>query len=100
MVNVAGRLQKLNAACTPPADARNDWEIITDIILSITGETPDQAPGSIDALSQIISTSVPAFEGKTLTSLSDLGEVITETGVTIPLVERENQRKSNGEIVG
>ena len=100
MVNVSGRIQKLNAACIPPADARDDWEIITDLILSITGETPDQAPRSIDQLSQIISTSIPDFEGKTLTSLNDLGEIITETGITIPLVQRENQRKAHGEIVG
>ncbi|MCP5536420.1 MAG: molybdopterin-dependent oxidoreductase [Akkermansiaceae bacterium] len=100
LVNVSGRMQKLHAACQPPADARDDWEIITDMILSITGESPDQAPGSIDQLSQVIATSIPAFEGKTLASLSDQGEVITATGVTIPLVERENQRKAHGEIVG
>jgi len=29
MINVTGRLQKLNAACIPPADARDDWEIIS-----------------------------------------------------------------------
>ncbi len=100
MVNIAGRMQKLNAACTPPGDARDDWEIITDIILSVTGETPDQAPASIDHLSQIISTTVPAFEGKTLASLDDLGETVTDTGTTIPLLEREAERKASGEIVG
>jgi len=55
MINVTGRLQKLNAACIPPADARDDWEIISDLILAITGETPEQAPLSIDQLSEILS---------------------------------------------
>jgi NADH-quinone oxidoreductase subunit G len=100
MVNVAGRLQKLHAACTPPADARDDWEIITDLILAITGETPDQAPTSIDHVSEIISTAIASCTGITLASLSDLGETITETGITIPLIERENQRIAQGEIVG
>ena len=100
MINVTGRLQKLNAACKPPADARNDWEIISELILSITGETPDQAPHSIEHLSEIISTTISKLEGKTLATLSELGEPIVETGITIPLVERENQRISSGEIVG
>lgn len=100
MVNVTGRLQKLNAACVPPADARSDWEIITDLILSISGEAPEEGPASIDALFQVIATSIDAFTGLTLAGLPDNGKVITETGITIPLVERENQRRSNGEIVG
>jgi NADH-quinone oxidoreductase subunit G len=100
MVNVTGRMQKLNAACNPPADARDDWQIISDIILSITGETPDQAPSSIDHLSEIVSTTIPAFAGKTLPALSDQGETLTDTGVSIPLIEKENQRIANGEIVG
>jgi NADH-quinone oxidoreductase subunit G len=100
MVNVAGRLQMLNAACIPPADARTDWKIIRDLILTLSGESAEQAPQSIEALFQTIATSIPEFDGKSLASLSDVGETIIETGVTIPLVERENQRKAHGEIVG
>lgn len=100
MINVAGRLQKLNAACTPPADARDDWEIISDIILSLTGETPDQAPLNIDQLSEITCNTITQLEGKTLNSISHLGETILDTGVSIPLLERENQRIASGEIVG
>lgn len=100
MINVAGRIQKLNAACNPPADARDDWQIISDLILSITGETPDQAPLSIDQLSQITSEAIPKLNGKHLATISDLGEALLDTGVTIPLLERENQRIANGEIPG
>ena len=100
MINVAGRLQKLNAACTPPGDARDDWEIISDLILAISGEAPEQAPMSIDQLSEIVSNAIPQLEGKSLTNISELGEAIIDTKVTIPLLDRENQRIANGEIVG
>lgn len=100
MINVTGRLQKLNAACIPPADARDDWEIISELILAITGETPEQAPLSIDQLSEIISNNIPQLEGKNLANISELGEVIIDTNVTIPLIDREAQRIAQGEIVG
>ena len=100
MINVTGRLQKLNAACIPPADARDDWEIISELILAITGETPEQAPLSIDQLSEIISNNIPQLEGKNLANISDLGEAIIDTNVTIPLLDRETQRIAQGEIVG
>lgn len=100
MVNVTGRLQKLNAACVPPGDARTDWEVITDLILALSGDAPTEAPGSIDELFDVIAGSVDAFNGLKLAPISDQGQIITETGVSIPLVERENQRRANGEIVG
>ena len=100
MVNITGRLQKLNAACTPPGDARDDWEIITDLILAITGEAPEEGPASIDVLFGIIANSFDSLSGLKLSSLPEQGKVITETGTTIPLVERENKRRTNGEIVG
>ena len=100
MINVTGRLQKLNAACIPPADARDDWEIISELILAITGEAPEQAPLSIDQLSEIISNNIPQLEGKNLANISELGEVIIDTNVTIPLLDRETQRIAQGEIVG
>ena len=100
MVNITGRLQKLNAACVPPGDARSDWEIITDLILALSGGTPDEAPGSIEAVFDVIATSIDAFEGLKLTEIPADGTVITETGVTIPLIEKEKQRKESGEIVG
>ncbi len=43
---------------------------------------------------------IPELEGKTLNAISDLGETVLDTGVSIPLLERENQRIANGEIVG
>lgn len=100
MINVTGRLQQLNAACIPPGDARSDWEIITDLILALSGDRPEQGPASIDHVFDMISNSVDAFKGLKLSTLSDQGHPIIETGISIPLIERENQRQANGEIVG
>ncbi|HEY8990412.1 MAG TPA: molybdopterin-dependent oxidoreductase, partial [Luteolibacter sp.] len=38
MINLSGRLQRLNRAVEPPASARDDWEILRDLILAFTGE--------------------------------------------------------------
>lgn len=100
MVNITGRLQSLNAACVPPGDARTDWEIITDLILAISGEPPEEGPSSIDALFDIIASGIDTFTGLRLSTIPANGHPVTETTATIPLIERENQRKANGEIVG
>ena len=100
MINIAGRLQELNPACIPPADARTDWEVIRDLTLSISGEALSESTQNIENLFQVIASSIPEFEGKKLTSIGKLGEPLINTGITIPLLEKENQRKANGEIVG
>jgi hypothetical protein len=37
MVNLSGRLQRLNRAVEMPGQARDDWEILRDLILALTG---------------------------------------------------------------
>jgi len=37
MINKTGRLQRLNIAVQPPGEARNDWEILRDLIQGISG---------------------------------------------------------------
>jgi len=37
MINVKGRLQRLNQAVTAPGLARDDWEILRDLIQAISG---------------------------------------------------------------
>ena len=94
MINVAGRLQKLNAACIPPGDARVDWEAIRDLVLALSGEAASEAPQSIDQLSGIIAESVDELNGQTLAKIPDNGVSVIETDVTIPLIERENKRNT------
>ncbi len=40
MINGKGRLQRLNRAIRPPGQARDDWEILRDLIQECTGQNP------------------------------------------------------------
>ena len=92
MVNLSGRLQRLNRAIEPPAQARDDWEILRDL-----------AGGSHNLIEDIfkeIAATVPAFNGLTLSKIGHQGTVISETGYKIPLLENEGVRKAAGIING
>lgn len=97
LVNVTGRLQRLNKAVEPPEGAMDDWEIIRDLLKAVTRQ--DQ-PMLIEDVFKAIAESVPAFSGLTLSKIGDLGAQITQTGITIPLIEQERGRIERREIVG
>ncbi|HCI92557.1 MAG TPA: NADH-quinone oxidoreductase subunit L, partial [Verrucomicrobiales bacterium] len=88
MINVAGRLQKLNAACIPPGDARVDWEAIRDLINALSDEPSNDTPQSIDQLSEIITKSFDVLNDYTLSKIPNSGVTVIETGVSIPLIDR------------
>ena len=98
MVNVTGRLQRLNQALQPKGNAREDWEIIRDLVLAISGEKNDMY--MIEDVLKKIAQSIPAFEGLTFSKIGELGKQIIETDITIPLLEKERERKEQGIIVG
>ncbi|MFC4995403.1 molybdopterin-dependent oxidoreductase [Rubritalea tangerina] len=98
MINVTGRLQRLNQAVQTPGNAMDDWEIIRDLILSYTGEKNDMFV--LEDILKVLSQAVPAFEGITLSKVGELGLPLIETGETIPLLVKERQRVENREIVG
>ncbi|MEM1084098.1 MAG: molybdopterin-dependent oxidoreductase [Verrucomicrobiota bacterium] len=102
MVNVTGRLQRLNQAIQPHGEARDDWEILRDLICTVIDKPVTDAdyPHMIEDVFKDMATSVSEFEGLSLSKISDLGKPIIETGVTIPLLENERARKASGEIVG
>jgi len=89
MVNLSGRLQRLNRAIDPPGQARDDWEILRDLIQAITGESPNFP--RIEDVFQTITTTIPAFQSLTLTKIPNQGIPITETGYQIPLLERKKR---------
>jgi NADH-quinone oxidoreductase subunit G len=70
MINIRGRLQRLNQATLPPGEARNDWEILCDI-LRVTGGT--NLPSTIEEVFKQMSAAHPAFAGLTLSKIGDLG---------------------------
>jgi NADH-quinone oxidoreductase subunit G len=97
MINVTGRLQRLNKAVKSPGNARDTWEILRDLVSSIGG---GNGLHTIEDVFKQLAAQVPAFAGLTLSRIGDQGLPILETTETIPLLEREKERKAKGLIVG
>lgn len=97
MINVTGRLQRLNKAVKSPGNARDTWEILRDIVSAIGG---GNGLHTIEDVFKQLAATVPVFEGLTLSRIGDLGVQVLETTETVPLLEREKERKAKGLIVG
>ena len=69
MVNVKGRIQRLNRATQPTGQARDDFEILSDLLRALGAE----APQTLEGVFKEMSAAVPAFEGLTLAKLGDGG---------------------------
>ncbi len=89
MINLSGRAQRLNRATEPPGQARDDWEVLRDLIEAITG-TPTGFRKLEDVFAHL-ATAVPAFANLTLAKLGPAGLPILDTGYQIPLLEKERQ---------
>lgn len=70
MITLKGRLQRLNQAIQPPGDARDDWEILRDLIAGIAGTNGLYAIE--DVFKGIASEFVP-LHGLTISRIGDLG---------------------------
>jgi NADH-quinone oxidoreductase subunit G len=70
MINGKGRLQRLNRAVRPPGNARDDWEILRDLLQAVGG---GDSLSSIDDIFSRISETVPQFAGLSLSKIGDLG---------------------------
>jgi NADH-quinone oxidoreductase subunit G len=97
MINVTGRLQKLNKAIDSPGDARDTWEFLRDLILAVSGTN---GVHSVDDVFKQMAGEIDIFSGLTLRGISDLGVQIMETTEKVPILERERERKAKGIIVG
>lgn len=75
MVNIRGRLQRLNQATLPPGEARNDWEILCDILRATGGSN---LPSTIEEVFKQMSAAHAAFEGLNLSKIGDLGVSIAD----------------------
>ena len=98
MVNLSGRLQRLNRAVEPTGQCRDDWESIRDLICAITGDKHEIH--HIEDVFKSIAENIPAFQNFTLSKIGHQGTQITETGHKIPLLENERARKAAGQING
>lgn len=94
MVNLCGRLQRLNRAVEPPAQVRDDWELLRDLGAA-SADTY-----LIEDVFKAMAAEVSEFEGLTLSKIGHQGVSVTETGYKIPLLENERAAKAAGKIVG
>jgi len=90
MVNLTGRLQRLNRATRSPGQARDDWEILRDLIVAVDGDAG--GPTSPPAVFAATAAAVPPFAGLTLNSIGGSGVPVVDTGYSIPLLEKERNR--------
>jgi NADH-quinone oxidoreductase subunit G len=97
MINVTGRLQRLNKAVKTPGNARDTWEILRDLIVALGGSNGIH---TIEDVFARLAAEVPALTGLTFSKIGNLGTPVLETAEKIPLLEREKERKAKGIIVG
>ncbi|MES2922492.1 MAG: molybdopterin-dependent oxidoreductase [Verrucomicrobiota bacterium] len=98
MVNLSGRLQRLNRAVELPGQAHDDWEILRDLILALSGGNNEAH--HIEDVFKALAENIPAFTGLTLSKIGHQGTQIADTGYQIPLLQNERARKAAGLING
>ena len=70
MINLKGRLQRFNQAIQPPGSARDDWEILRDLIQALSGSNGIY---TVDEVFKQMAAEVPALQGLTISRIGDLG---------------------------
>jgi NADH-quinone oxidoreductase subunit G len=88
MINVKGRLQRLNQAISSPGKARSDWEILRDLIQAAGGSN---GINTVDELFKQIAAEYPALEGLSLSRIGDLGVDLSDK------LEIANQKDAGAE---
>ena len=97
MVNVTGRLQRLNKATDAPGQAMELWEILRDLIQAISGSNGLYL---VEDVVKLMAESVKEFKEVTLSKIGDTGIPLVDTKETVPMLEREKERIAKGLIVG
>jgi len=95
MINVTGRIQRLNKALEPLGQACDDWEILRDLIASVGGGNGIYL---LEELFKQMTTEVPELAGLTLGRIGDQGLPLIETKVGIPMLQKEAERRASGAI--
>lgn len=75
MINIKGRLQRLNQAIQAPGQARDDWEILHDILKLVSNRS---VPSTLEALFSEMAAEVPAFAGLNFGKIGDLGMSLSD----------------------
>jgi NADH-quinone oxidoreductase subunit G len=76
MINLKGRLQRLNRAVAAPGEAHDDWEILRDLIAAVSGSN---GLYMIEDVFKAMAADHKEFAGLSLSKIGDLGlPVVTE----------------------
>ena len=78
MLNLKGRLQRLNRAVNAPGEARDDWEILRDLIHAVSGSN---GIAMIEDVFKAMAGEVQEFSGLSLSKIGDLGVQVIEEKV-------------------
>jgi len=70
MINIKGRLQRLSQAIPSPGQARDDWEILRDLIQAVSGSNGIY---TIDEVIKQMTSETPALAGLSWGKIGDLG---------------------------
>ena len=70
MVNIKGRLQRLNRAVHGPGEARDDWEILRDLLQKLTGSNGVYL---IEDVFKQMADGIQQLHGLSLSKIGDLG---------------------------
>jgi len=90
MINVTGRIQRLNRAFEPIGDSRDDWSILRDLLLELGCKCEKIAAlQSARDIMPLLAEEFEALSGLTWGKIGNQGLPVIETGVTIPLLQRE-----------
>jgi NADH-quinone oxidoreductase subunit G len=76
MINVRGRLQRLNRAVNPPGQARDDWEILRDLIQAVSSSN---GLAMIEDVFKQMAAEVPQLAGLNLSRIGDLGLQLSDS---------------------
>lgn len=88
MINVAGRLQRINRAVLPPREARDDVRVLQELCV-LAGRADVAEPewnGALAVLQNQIVTTVPAFCQVSWDKIGAAGMSVIDTGVVIPKI--------------
>jgi NADH-quinone oxidoreductase subunit G len=88
MITCRGRLQRLNRAVRPPGNARDDWEILRDLLQAVGG---GDSLSSLDDVFRRIGETVSQFDGLTLSKIGDLGVHILKMEELPPVHPRDQE---------
>jgi NADH-quinone oxidoreductase subunit G len=75
MINKKGILQRLNRAVNAPGEARDDWEILRDLIQQLTGSDGIYL---IEDVFRQIAAAIPEMKGLSLSKIGDTGIHLVE----------------------